>query len=619
MSRLIRLTEHEANKAMVFMVPLTARKQLELQKVFGATVDKQNGVILYPAFFPSGEECIRELCSPKFGLQLSDAAKQHMTFLSKVRTAHKNLVLPEDFTFVTPPYQHQIEGLVHIFYMYRAALFHEPGLGKTKVVIDLVRLLHKLNQTQVVLVLGPLVVIRNWGDQIDLHSGKQLRWGAVLGTPEDKVKVIQKAIDGELDILLVTYNAAKTYFEYLNKVDYRTIVADESHYIKSWVSDRTQAAVSLSEKANRRIIMTGTPTLGNPLDLYGQFRFLGQFYMPEGYTKFKNSFVEYATTSRYLIKGYKNLPKLNKRVLPISHQRTKEQCLDLPNRIFINVLFDLTREQIVAYNELVDTFGLTLDSLQGLLMNLSVAPPTYEVPHIAVLLNKLSQIRSGFFIVNLDKLVEICDGCIHLNTCITDKIQPYTDRCKVAKKLPEAQTLTTSVMYYDNAAKAALLELLYTLLPFKCIIWCRFIHELNDIEQSLTDEKIKFIRVDGSVGSNIKERVDQFNDDIDTKVYLAQISTGVGVTLNAAKYMIFYNLDYSLGSYKQALDRNYRIGQTHDGVIVYHLLARKTIDSLILSLLQDKIDINNALMGPEEGVPYRMDKTTIKAARIGAK
>ena len=77
-------------------------------------------------------------------------------------------------------------------------------------------------------------------------------------------------------------------------------------------------------------------------------------------------------------------------------------------------------------------------------------------------------------------------------------------------------------------------------------------------------------------------------------VYLGQVATGVGITLNAATYMIYYCLDWSLGTYLQSIDRNYRAGQTKK-VTVYRLLAKDTVEEYKAKALDQKKDLS-ALM-----------------------
>jgi hypothetical protein len=80
-----------------------------------------------------------------------------------------------------------------------------------------------------------------------------------------------------------------------------------------------------------------------------------------------------------------------------------------------------------------------------------------------------------------------------------------------------------------------------------------------------------------------------FNSDQRVRVYLGQVATGIGITLNASNYTLYYSLSWSLEHYLQSLDRNYRIGQTKP-VTVYRLLGKHTLDESKAKALDQKID-----------------------------
>jgi SNF2 family DNA or RNA helicase len=567
----------------------------QLARPFGATFDQARQLWMYPAYFPAASKVLADFKAlAPLTVEMSDKASHHVEQLGRVVSFYKRNFLPEKFSFVTQPYDHQIFGLAHLFYMYRAALFYAPGLGKSKIAIDYIRLLRTVGTFGGALILGPLVTIQNWGNEIDLHSDSQLRWTAIVGTPEAKRQRIEEARDGQFDVVLVTYDTAARYVDKLFKlVPYNTVIADESHLIKDWTSKRTKAAYELGQKATRKVIMTGTPTLGSPMDIYGQFKFLADAFVPEGYRAYKDLFCVPHPSNKHAVIGYKNLDLLNERTQFVSIRRSKEECLDLPDRAPpIDVFFELSRKQTVIYNQLVEKMGLDLALLINALGESRDLPPSFDLPHIAVMLNKLSQVSSGFLLTPQTNPT-ICNECEWVQHCVEHTIRPYTLRCKVVQQAPEA--LLT--VFDDNPKLEALDELVDSILgdsSNKVIVWCKYTAELNLIEERLKQLEAGYVRVDGKTGLKIQSRADQFNNDPATRIYLAQISTGVGITLNAANYMIYYSLDYSLGSYDQSKDRNYRIGQTRK-VTIYRLLGKHTIDPSIAALLENKVDIDTVL------------------------
>jgi SNF2 family DNA or RNA helicase len=205
-------------------------------------------------------------------------------------------------------------------------------------------------------------------------------------------------------------------------------------------------------------------------------------------------------------------------------------------------------------------------------------------------LNKIDQIASGFVYLTT-KNPGLCNGCVHVHRCSSEGVSPYTTACAIASKEPPA--------VIERASKNARLErcvgLLETLLEDatnKIIIWARYIPELDDLEKTITDLGYKIVRVQGGLSREaLTDAMSTFNTDPACRVYLGQVSTGVGVTLNAANYMIYYNLPWSLDHYLQSIDRNYRIGQTRK-VTVYRLIGHYTLDVSKKEALDQKIDFS---------------------------
>lgn len=568
---------------------------------FGAVYDGGRRLWMYPAFYPAAKKVLSDLdaLSKDFHVTFSEVALRHVRDLEQVEESVANRALPVGFEFVTRPYDHQVLGLCHVWWMLRCAVFYAPGLGKSKIAVDLVRLMRHVGQHGTVLVLGPLVTVTNWGREIDRHSGGQLRWATLHGTPAERADIMDGIVEAPPDVILLTYDGARAMSaEIVRRVPYAAIVCDESHLVKSWESGRTVATYELAQKALRRVLMTGSPTQGDPRDTYGQYKILGDCFMPEDYSAFKRKFLVTPGPRSHIVTGFKNLDVLNSRVTFLSLHRTKEQCLDLPGQVVIDVTYELSRTQKVVHNQLVEAMGVDPDVLAILMFGRQASlPPASRMPHRAAMLLKLLQIASGFLITNpIDD--SFCDqaepgGCRHLEACVEARIRPHTPRCRVdSTKLPDV--ITT---FDDNPKLDAVVELLDVILEDpgnKTIIWCVFEHELDIVSAKLSERGWGHVRVDGTNSRHALTLIDQFSEDPALRVYLAQASTGVGLTINAATYMVYYALPFSLITYEQDKDRNYRIGQAWK-VTVYRMLGKGTPEPAIARLLDVKVDVDDTL------------------------
>jgi len=580
------------NGTPVFLVHGQSRTH---ERVFGATWDQQRALWMYPAFYPASEKV------------LSDTAQRHVRDLARVKTNLVDRKLPANFEYVTKPYEHQIDGLCHVYYNIRSALFYDPGLGKSKIAIDLVRLLRAGGRRGPVLVMGPRVTVQNWGREIDRHSGRQLTWIALVGTPAQKRKALERAVAEQIDMVLVTYGTAKRIVDLLvDQLPYEMLVCDESHNVKSWTSDQTKATWEIAQKAQRRLLMTGSPTEGNPLDLYAPYKILGDCFMPENYWRYKKKFVETVSAVSPIVVGYKNLNIVNARTTFLSIRRTKEECLDLPPRTFVDVDYTLSKLQSDTYNQIVLEMGIDparLADFTNAIRDgavpalLPTLPPEMEMPHRAAALIKLLQVTSGFIVKN-EKDPFFCDTaenggpCQYIRNCVADKIKPRTSKCLV-DKTPWPSSTT---FFDENPKHDAVLELIDNILAAptaKVIVWCVFHSEMDSIVKRLDAAGIGHVRMDGATKDPMAT-IDAFNDDPNVRVYVGQVASGVGVNLVSAAYVIYSSLPYELLKYIQSLDRNYRIGQDKP-VTVYRMIGRATLEAAVAYLLDHKVDVDSLL------------------------
>ena len=584
----------------------------ELKRVFGATFFNKEGVWRFPAFYPYCEDVVRDLEIVIPEIKFTELAQKH------IQVGGVQDVDLSSYQFLTEPYAHQREGLEWVLRHLRCGLFYDMGLGKTKIIADTIRIL-KLKT----LVLAPTVGIGTWLAEIKRHArdltavaltgggeaGKQaaklateqkkkLKAALKVAATETEQKLLTAQIAGLLgpakaakqadiqaaaqaDVIVVSYDTAKLYQEFiLATLPYEMIVADESHSLRSPSSDRTKAATALASKAGRRVILSGTPSLGNPIHVFGQLRFLGGYIPAKDLWSYYRHYLIRAKGPRKVLLGFKNLDVLHDKMARICTRKKKEECLDLPERTIIDVPYTLSAEAKEFYNDIVEK---TIIELEGGLL--------YEPNHAATAISKLLQILSGFII---KPPPPVCDNCEKLLFCAPIKVKPFTSACpKYPNPNPqEIQRLGA------NTKLDALEELLDGILAEErnqVIIWAFFREEINIIQELLVRKEWKYVRIDGSNSNKAQELSVEFNRDPSIRVWLAQISTGVAITLTGATYMLYFGLTWQLGDYLQALDRNYRIGQTNK-VFVYRLLCQNSVLDYMVRALDQKRNIASSLV-----------------------
>lgn len=562
---------------------VTAGTETGSRRVYGAKFVAERFVWVFPAFHPFLEDVLHDFKIALPELPFTEKAQEHIENQLTITGARN------DFKFETTPYDHQKEGLDFLVKNFRAALFYDCGLGKSKIVID--TLLHEGGKT---LILAPATALRVWLREIDKHAGGRLSPLLLkAGSKKNRLLTLESAMG--YDVLLLSYDSTHRYFDVNEKTGeqtnllcqyykYKNIIADESHYLGGSRSKRTQASLLLADRAVRRVIVSGTPTLGNPMHLFGQLSFLGRFLPGKNFYQFQKRFVIRKPLPRrtniQTIYGYKNLDLLNHKLQHVALRKKADECLDLPKRTIIDVNFGVTKEQKSAYNDLVRGYVAEIEGE-------TVITPEHAVTKVS----KLLQILSGFYI---HPLPNICDGCQYLQECVDNDYRPYTKMCRVCAKAPPPRISR----FKKHGKQKALLDLLRELLEdesHKVIIWCHFREELNNVGKFLTDLGYAYFRIDGSNSSQAEELSHKFENDLYPRVWLAQISTGVSLTLNRAAYSIYYGVDFSLGHYLQSIDRNHRIGQDKP-TFVYRMTHERSLLETVWAALEAKVDLEETLV-----------------------
>lgn len=600
----------------------------QIAKLFGVIPQQEKNIYLFP-FFPPFRDLVAEgllnhIQQHEPDERAETVIKTGLENGEEFQTVWENVAAQ---AFPVKSMVHQLQGTAELLYNYRWALQWEMGTGKSKVAIDALSLLQ-----EPALILCPLVALNNWKNEIDKHSGGKLKV-LLLDGKSTKEKKKQLRESAGYDVYVSTYDNARLYgvptlypetvrlFEKahmvpnvklrdalknlndkeqqlqfaeqlvqlrptsevladllkitqenptcLEHLPYKIIIPDESHRIKRIQSKRTQFCLQLSAKAYRRWLLTGTMSLGDPRDLYTQLRFLAPYLMPENWITFCKNHLVYRPGSKHIVVQYKNIDVINKRTTLISSTKKLNDCVDLPERRFVTLNYDFTREQTINYDRAARDFEILRTNDNDI----------YQIAHSANAVSKLLQICSGFVYVppspDDTKLLDSQDMHSPLNSAVTPEVQ----------RLPVNNKLNLLMDQLDDLVNGQ---------GGKVIIWANYIAELDDVERALKNANIEYVRVDGSTSSRIQERVNRFQTDPKCSVYLAQEKTGIAITLTAANYMIYYSRSWSLEDDQQSLFRNYRIGQTKK-TVVYYLVARDTIEDQQRLALENKQDIAELL------------------------
>ena len=276
----------------------------------------------------------------------------------------------DNYRFKTKPFEHQKEALKKSWAAKTYALFMEMGTGKSKVLVDNIAMLYDRGAIRGALIVAPKGVYKNWHDiEFPVHLPEHVAHTKVLW---EASKTIKKQLEldtlfddkGDLKILIMNVEAFSTKkgldfaHRFLNIFLGKALIGiDESTTIKNPTAKRTKSILKIGNLASYRRILTGSPVTKSPLDLYSQCEFLDPWHLGHSsYYSFRSRYAHmvdrnFGGKRVQLVVSYRKLPELTEKLNKFSYRVLKEDCLDLPPKLFTKRIVELTDEAIKKLQE----------------------------------------------------------------------------------------------------------------------------------------------------------------------------------------------------------------------------------------------------------------------------
>lgn len=265
---------------------------------------------------------------------------------------------------------HQREGAIWLLQQGSGLLAYDMGLGKT--IIGLVA------ADAPVLVVCPKSLKENW-------VREAAKWRPDLTAVRVETGKRREAASLEAasraDVVVVNYDILKRYVDTFRARGFKTLILDESHYIKTFRygprkdpatgrwhdeptgSDRAVAAWEVAQSIPRRICLTGTPMDNkSPCEMFGQLHLVA----PQEFPKFKPFGQSYCDPQEVLgpggrtittYEGASNLLALHERINGRYMLRRTKDLLDLPEKwrqtTYLSLDEATTKEYARASNDLL--------------------------------------------------------------------------------------------------------------------------------------------------------------------------------------------------------------------------------------------------------------------------
>ena len=258
------------------------------------------------------------------------------------------------------PYQH--EAFLAIKDKPYAAIFHEQGLGKTKIAIDL--LLYWLDKRDIdtVMIVTKKTLVANWVGEFDTHTNLRPK---VLDT---KKKSNYFVLNSAARVIVTNFETISTEQDRLQlflKTRNVAIIIDESTKIKNPESKLTQDFFAISALFKIKVIMTGTPVANRPYDIWAQIYFLDEGNsLGTNFAEFKamcdlSNDLQEDESKRKIFED--SVAGIYNKIKDFSVRETKNSgIITLPSKIYHAVTVGFEQKQFEMYETLRKEMVLTL-------------------------------------------------------------------------------------------------------------------------------------------------------------------------------------------------------------------------------------------------------------------
>ncbi|KAF4673333.1 hypothetical protein FOL47_010684 [Perkinsus chesapeaki] len=453
----------------------------------------------------------------------------------------------------------------------RCLIGDEMGLGKT---LQALAATLAYRTEWPVLVICPPSLKFVWKDQI-------LEWlkNEVRG---DEVQVVMTGKDNVLNdakFVIVGYplmNNAK-FQTRPNGSNFQVVICDECHAIKDSKAKRTKAVIPVIQRANRAILISGTPALNRAAELYNIL-----------YCLLKDFPSEHKFHERYCIKEQQHIGK-GRTVNKWIGAKNKEELYNLltsrAGTIMIRRLKKDVLKELPEKNRIKVPLDITDHKAQKVLAEVQEAQKTMRELSRDSIMNGSGQRTEGFLEVwrktGEAKIGAVKDYLDYLldNDC---KMLVFAHHRSMLDKLEEK------------------------------------VEGILHVKGSSAGKKYGMIRIDGQTPQAKRpELVKKFQEDDDIRVAVLSITAcSEGLTLTAASVVVFAELYWVPGTIEQAEARVHRIGQTKNCVDIHYLIARGSPDEAVYACLKRKKEDTSAILNGEvetlktQESPIRFGKRT---------
>jgi|GEM_PF-2798251 len=417
-----------------------------------------------------------------------------------------------------------------------ALLADDMGLGKT--IQTLGYIINTNKAKDVSIVIAPKSVSFNWQQEAKKFCPNLKTLLVSYGGEDHNYE--------DYDLVILSYGLLKSQIYKLKKIKFKSLILDESQYVKNVATQRFQNVLKIN--AENKIALSGTPIENSISELWSILRIINPGLL--GTIKEFNN--EYAIPiTRY--NDIEKLGYLTELIKPFVLRRTKVEVLkELPPKVEKVINIDFTKEEQAFYNAVREKALTKINSIAN-------SKGNQGSKHIQILA-EISKLRQS---------------------CCSPKLILGNQEIKSSKLIEFSNIVDNIINSNDH----------------KLLVFSQFVKFLNLAKEELDSKQVNYCYLDGSTSlKKRQQQVELFQNSKDNKIFLISLKAGgSGLNLTAADYVLHLDPWWNPAVEDQASDRAHRIGQKKS-VNVYKLIINNSIESQIIKLHKKKKDLADSII-----------------------
>lgn len=466
------------------------------------------------------------------------------------------------------PHAYQKKAVKFLLEHAAGALFLDPGLGKTSITLATIKMLKQKKVLDKVLLIAPLRVCYSvWPKEVDkwsdfngikvvvLHGPNK---DALLKVEADVYVINPEGLEWLLQVKKTKTPTGKTKVDVdlrrWKALGFDTLVVDELSKFKHTNTNRFKAIKLVLNTFRRRWGLTGSPASNGLLDLFGQCFILDQGRTLGPYIshyRMKYFVPSHDGFSWNIREGAEQ--EIYERLNPLALRMAADDYLDMPTLIENNIRVDLPEPVRVVYDQLEDDLIAKLNDKVVVASNAAAASM------------KCRQVANGG--IYIDPEVE---SLVKLPKSKREWVNLHTEKVDALADLIEELQGSPILVAYD------------------------FEHDLDRLRERLGQD-VPYIG--GGVSAKRSAELEKAWNAGHLPVLLGHPQAMAhGLNLQeVGHHVCWHSLTWDFELYDQFIRRVLRQGNKSKKVFVHHIMARGTVDEVVLAAVKSKRKGQNAL------------------------